>query len=554
MKDRSVSYIVGVIAFAVSLWIGSRDYARLEDFYFHRLVLNAALGHGVVYNPDEAVMPTIGPLIVLPTSLLLQVVAYFERFSPAFIPYLTDAMIAVGYGLTAALLHYRLSRSQLTHSESLWVIAFWLFSWPTWASWHAPTPYSLLFILLGLQRWESGNQRVGGLIAGVAVLIQPESALGCLAVGVYTLSAGWRYWQTVWIPIALWGIVAIGAYPDGVMLDSVITQGDNSHNLLWIGLGVGAVWVLSRLDAPRWWWIFPLWAALEIGGRLITSQQLALIESLPLVLTIGLMLIWASRQLPLPIGVWGGRGIVLTLVGLSTLLAPPQTDPQLAQDILLSQSLYIPQGRSLLHDRSDGISAKMIDFDGALYGLGAKRSPFVDSLIKRGDYSSLIIALAPDYIYFNSKDGPLAGYNLRDPQFIALNYRKEFDVMLDPGQRQGDELWIRYGSVSPLLPTQYVNFDFSPDMRLVSYATEQIRVGEALRIRLDWQLELLPDAPITLYLTIADASVSQIFPTNTWKPLSLSTYHVLLPATGEFSMAVRVDYKGGTLGIYHSGN
>ncbi|MCB9437972.1 MAG: hypothetical protein H6673_13430 [Anaerolineales bacterium] len=551
MKDRVLSYLVGMGAFALSLWIGLHDYARLEDFYFYRLVLNLAQGHGIIYNPDEAILPTTGPLLVIPTSLILRIIAQLDRFSPAFIPYITLALLAIGYGLAAALLYYGLRRHQFTHLEGAFVITAWLFSWPTWASWNAPTPYTLIFILLGLLYWEHDRPRIGGLLAGMALLVQPEGALGAIALGSYTLTKGWRYWHTVWIPIALWGLWTAFSYPDGIMLQQPLTTGDMLPNLLWIGLGAGMVWLMRGADVPDWGWIWPLWTALEIGSRIFITQQLVLVQSLPLVLTVCIGVVWVSRRLSNPLGQWGSRGVALALIAAFTILNPLQTEANLAEDIRLSQTLYIPRSHSLLHDRSVGIVAEMIDFDGALYSLDGAYSPLVSDYVEREDYTSLIIALAPDYIYFNSVEGPLAGYSLRDSQFKALRYRKELDVELDPGQREGDQLWIRYGAISDFGPTRTAEFAFSPDMRLVSYALTDLHQGDVLRIRLDWELKALPEAPITITLTQSAESIVVEYPVSNWEPLKISTTHALSLPTDETSIAVTVGYRGGEFGPYH---
>lgn len=551
MKDRVISYLVGMVAFVASLWIGLRDYARLEDFYFYRLVLNLARGQGIVYNPNEAVMPTTGPLVVIPTSLILNLIAKLDRFSPAFIPYITLALLAIGYGLAAALLHYVLHRHQFTHLEGSFVIATWLLSWPTWASWNAPAPFTLLFILLGLLYWEHDRPRLAGLLAGMALLIQPEGALGAIALGGYALTKNWRYWQTVWIPAALWGLWAALSYPDGIMLHQTLTAGDMLSSLLWIGLGAGVVWFMRGANTPHWAWIWPLWAALEVGSRILITQQVVLVQSLPLVLTVSLGIVWISRRLPNQHWQLGSRGVVLAVIAAFTILNPPQTEADLAEDIRLSQTLYIPQSRSLLHDRSAGIVAEMIDFDGALYSLDGAYSPLVSDYIEREDYTSLIIDLAPDYIYFNSLEGPLAGYSLRDSQFKALRYRKELDVELDDGQREGDQLWIRYGVVSDFGPTRTADFAFSSDMHLMSYALTDAHQGDVLRIRLDWQLTALPEAPITIALTQSDESIVVEYPIINWEPLEVSTTHALSLPTDEMSITITIGYRGGQFGPYH---
>src|SRR5690606_6107578 len=121
----------------------------------------------------------------------------------------------------------------------------------------------------------------------------------------------------------------------------------------------------------------------------------------------------------------------------------PKTESALNTEMQLGQHLKIPAKSDLLIDRGDGLLATMPNFDGNYYRLDAHHSPHLNKFVERQDFQSLIIATAPQYIYFNTQNGPLANLNLQSSILIPMGYTKELDLVLDTGQKLGDELWIR---------------------------------------------------------------------------------------------------------------
>lgn len=573
-SDKVFSYLIGLLITVAAAVIGFRfldDYARAEDFSLYRLAFNLAEGNGLLYNAGENVLPTTSPLFAVLIGLCTRFLYELTpNFTPNFLDYLATGLVSVAYGLASMVLYRLLRQITLTRRETLSVIVLWLLALPLWLGFRSPAPFTFLLILMALETGLGGQWRAAGFLAGMAVLAQPEGLLACLALGLYALNQerGGNYWKTVCIPGIVWALVAAFLYRDGYLsalaLGALVTQGSTLQGIVWIALFVGAVGALHYRNqsdkATNWLWVMALWAALETSARLLVFGKLTQVESLPLALVIAAGVVMAIRWLksePQRL-----IGTFASIAGMAILLIAwfPQTSDDVALDTQLSQHLFLSGGRDFLHDRSDAIISDLSNFDGNLYRLDGKHSPWVDSFVERGDYQSLIIAAAPGFIYFNAENGPLAGFDLRSPALAALHYRKELDLRVDPGQRIGDELWIRRESSPDFGDTHTVNLDFGPDMRLKSYATDHTRMqpGDSVRVRLDWQLTRPPRSEITVLMSLLDinelpiVSIFPVFPAENWQPLHVSTYHVMaVPEDAEpgiVALQVALDYKAAILG------
>ncbi len=559
--DKLLSYALSLIILVIIALVGyllMNDYARAEDFLVYRLAFNLSEGNGLVYNADEYAIPTISPLMPALLALGTQIVNQFGNFTPDLTHYLATGLVAIVYGLGASALYRILRHSALSRQDSGLVIAAWLLTAPVWIGLRSPAPLTLTLILFALETGESNRWRQAGILAGLAILAQPEGALGAMALGIYALakSSNWRYWQTVWIPGVVWGIIATIYYTDG-WLGRLATEGSTGESLLWISLFLIAAGILYYTQAPNWLWVLGLWGASEVIVRLLVYGEQAPIESLPLALTIAAGLVIGSKTL---LAQQRLIGIGASLLALAACLViwSPQTASNVQHDRDLGESLLLPASGNLLHDRGDAITGNMRDFDGSVYRLDGKRSPWVADFVERGDYQSLIIATAPRYIYLNGNNYPQV--DLRSDTLQALDYHKEIDVLLDPGQREGDEMWVRRATIGSFGDSQTIDLTFSPDVRLESYALDQTRLqpGQPLRIRLDWQLERPPTAEITALISLLDAnrnaimSIFPVFPAQVWESLELSTYHVLtVPEDAEpglVSLEIALDYKAAVIG------
>lgn len=569
--DRILAIMMGVIATVITSLGGLRlleNYARIEDFLLYRLSFNFSEGNGLVYNPGEKVLPTLSPLPAIMVGLLRSVLNQAQTVPQSYLIFLVTVIIAIGYGLAAIIFCYRLQQTGFSREEIVFITLAWLATFPVWASIRSPAPYTLALILLGLYFGEKGQWRVAGLVAGLSILVQPEGVLGCLALGLYALSQerGWRFWNLMWLPLAVWMIVAAFYYTDGywsglTLIGEPVTVGVTAQNVFWIVLFIVAAGIAYRVGIQRWLWVFFVWTALELIAYLLVFGELTQIHSLPLAVSVGIGLVSGVRQLnlsrSLAFGVIGGGILVF---GLITVIGRPQTEDNLAKDMELSRTIGIPKDISILHDRSDGIIRHLDEFTGDIYHIEGLRSPFIRDFVERGDYESLIIATAPDVIYFNAENEHLGLLNLRGETLRALNYQKTIDVRVDAGQREGDEFWSRRADVGEFGDSQNVDLDFGPDVQLTGYAIDRARpqAGEIVRIRLDWNLDRPPTSSITVQLSLLDntgnpvVSIFPIFDEDVWESLELSTYHALaipndvLP--GRLRILVALDYKAAIIG------
>ncbi|MCQ3930144.1 MAG: hypothetical protein DPW16_06760 [Chloroflexi bacterium] len=549
------SHIISLIIFAYLCVVGLvilKDYHREADFLTSRLAQNLSDGRGMVYTPGVKTLLTASPLPVLIAAV-----------QPSEDTPLVIAS-ALAYTIAGGSLFRLMRRWGYSDLESLFCLVLWLASWVVWAGIRSSAGLTAMFILGGLELATHARWRWAGWVAGLAVLAQPTGLIGAALIGVYALihENGRRFWQVVWMPGALWTGVAIGVYGfdglGGLVLDLYPQTDWAWQGVLWLGLLIGGGLAISRLnwsDESRPMLILIGWVAGEIVAQFIFSSYA--LESTSLGLGVALILVTLSRQPALKnsqIPILVGLAVVM---GILLIVAPPQTEKSLQNDQRLAE--YLGEAKSYAHDRSDALIAEL-DGDGVdeIYRLDGRRSPFIDALLRREDRESLLVALAPDVLYFNREDGPLADMDMQSPGLTGLNYTQQ-PINEDAPVRNGDELWVRDSVIGEWGETQTLDIDYSPDVTLVGYTVDNthLRPGETLRLRLDWQLDLPPTTQMGVYVSLLDitgnpiVSVFPRFEPVTWKPLDISTYHALLiPADaqpGLLNISVTLDYKAATL-------
>jgi hypothetical protein len=527
------------------------DYAREDDFLPYRLAQNLRAGHGLVYNAGEQVLVVVHPLPVLPLAI-----------APEDASRIAAGMMLLGYALAGAAVFRLLRRVGMSNLASGFTLLLWLAAWPLWAGFRSPAVWSLVAILIALELAEHHHERLAGLVAGLAVLIEPGGLFGCLVVGIYLLARErpWRYWLTVWIPGALW-IAASLLFLIDVGLADVIVVGFNAtsepitwQGVIWIGLFLLSAALLAYQKADTRLWIFMLWAALEMMIEVIILGRVPQVESavLPLAVAIGLVNTtvksgtfgehWGVLQYAptnnLPVLALLAAGMIALLI-----LAPPQTIPELAEDIRLGQNLNLPDGASLAHDRGDAVTYYASSANGTVHRLDGRYSPLITNLRQSNDLKSLVVALAPDYFYFHSLLD-VNSQELRDLTYTEL---------------PGNHLLQRQAKIVPFGETQSVSLDYSPDVHLSGYAVDRKRAipGEPVRFRFDWELKRPPEDDIDVYITLLDstntpaAAIFTRYTPKNWEPLTFSTYQVLSvspdAAPGLMPVFVTLGYKAAEL-------
>ncbi len=502
----------------------------------------------MVYTPGEKTLLTASPLPVVINAALL-----FENT--------VLVVSAVAYAVAGGSLFRFMRRWGYSDLESVLCLMLWLASWVVWAGIRSLAGLAAMFILGGLELATHAKWRWAGWVAGLSVLAQPTGLIGAALIGVYALTyeQGRRFWQVVWLPGAIWTGIAIVVYGfdglAGLALDLYLHTNLAWQVILWLGLLIAGGLTISRLawsDESRPMLILIVWGLGEIVAYFIFSNRA--LESTSLGLVVALILVNLSRgsalksfQVPILVG-------LVVVMGLILAIAPPETENSLQDDQRLAE--YLSEAKSYAHDRSDALTVKLDEDE--IYRLDGRRSPFIDALLRREDRESLLVALAPEVLYFNREDGPLADMDMQSQGVAGLNYTQQ-SINENAPVRNGDELWVRESVIGEWGETQTLDIDYSPDVRLIGYAVDntRLRPGETLRLRLDWQLDRPPTTQMGVYVSLLDITgnpIVSIFPRFepvAWKPLEISTYHALLipedAQPGLLNISVTLDYKAATL-------
>ncbi|MBI5929967.1 MAG: hypothetical protein HY862_11695 [Chloroflexi bacterium] len=555
-KNTTLSHLISLIIFVYLCVVGLvilKDYHREADFLIDQLGRNLNDGRGLVYTPSDKTLLTVSPLPVLIDAILP-----FEGTSLAVVS-------VFAYAIAGGSLFRLMHRWGFSIPESFFCLILWLLSWIVWAGVRSSAGLTAMFILGGLELATYSRWRLAGVVAGLAVLAQPTGIIGAVLIGIFALiqENSRSFWRLVWLPGAIWAGVAIVIYGfdglAGLVLDLYPSVDLAWQVILWLGLLMAGGLTISRFpwsDEARPMLILVVWAVGDVLAHLIFSNHA--IESTSLGLGVALILTGLSRwpflknlQIPMLAG-------TTVFMGLILIIATPQTSKSVQDDQRLAG--YLGDAKVYAHDRSDALTVELEGDE--IYRLDGRRSPFIDGFLRREDRESLLIALAPDVLYFNHTNGPLASIDLQSPGLVGLNYTQQ---PLDEAAptRDGDELWVRDSVIGKWGDTHALDIDYSSDVTLVGYALDNTRLhpGETLRLRLDWQLDRPPTTPMGVYVSLLDITgnpIVSIFPRFepvTWQPLEISTYHALLiPAdaqAGLLNVSVTLDYKAATLNQAH---
>jgi hypothetical protein len=243
VRDNRITLVVSLAALIYAGAVGLLlldGYVINSNFLLYRLALNFSNEHGLVYNAGDHALSTLSPLLGFPYAI-----APHSAETIAFIASL------VSYSLAAGLIYRLLRRAQFSQTEATGAVMLWLVAWSTMAGFRSPSVITFLLALCAIETLEKDRARLAGLLMGVAVLIQPESAIALIAIGIYTLSSEQlrRYWLGACVPILVWGIIAVIAYDD--FLPTPLYGTAHWQDGLYILLLIGATIVLYRFSADR---------------------------------------------------------------------------------------------------------------------------------------------------------------------------------------------------------------------------------------------------------------------------------------------------------------
>jgi hypothetical protein len=236
----------------------------LDDFFItYRYAWNLAAGHGFVFNPGERVFGTTEPGLAL-------LLAGLARLTRAAIPTLGTCVTAAAMvGCAALLLAAARQRGRLIDAIAGGTLA--LASSFLWVSHGAAAPLVLLCLLLAasLDGERPRGQIAAGLLAGAAVWLRPDAAVGTAILGLLLWRERrrlpWRYGAAAGI------VIAAGLAVAWVTFGSALPQtGIAKHAMAAAAAGRDAgagFWSAAFPILGRHWG--PLWmgiAALGLAG------------------------------------------------------------------------------------------------------------------------------------------------------------------------------------------------------------------------------------------------------------------------------------------------
>ncbi len=260
-----------------------------DDFYItYRYARNLAQGHGFVFNPGERVFGTTDPGL----GLLLGVL-HFVTQAP--VPLLGAAVFSASLvGIAAILLHEGWNRSH--RIETILGGSLLLTSSYVWGNHGAAMPLVLL-LLLSSAKLVARNPIGAGLLAGAAVWVRPDAALGVVLLALLLLFEGkrvpWRYVLAAGCVIAA-GLVLAWLYFGSPLPNTLGAKTDMAAATpsSWTGLRFwpraflpisrhfGGEWPLVLLAAAAGLW--PLAARGGRPGRLLALFGVAIAVAYPL--------------------------------------------------------------------------------------------------------------------------------------------------------------------------------------------------------------------------------------------------------------------------------
>jgi hypothetical protein len=183
-------------------------------------------------------------------------------------------------------------------------------------------------------------------------------------------------------------------------------------------------------------------------------------------------------------------------------------------------------------------SQSIISFDGEL-------QPEMRAFIERDDMRSAFIRYAPDALVIPAQSSELPDATLLDV-FGYQPYTLDAQVL----QRTA-----MLGSFE----TQPADVAYGFDIRMISYAPDKttLQAREALRLRLDWQINRAPRNPITVKIRLLAANrevitqVEDVRDPGVWSADQVSTYHAFkIPddaPIGSVAIEVSLSVNNGTL-------
>ena len=549
-SSRSLAIVSGIGIFIVAIFIGLviiPDYIPDSSFLHFRLATNVQNGHGLVYNTSENTLVTLSPFYAVILSL-----------SPASVATSATVLSALSYAIIAFILVNQMRNHQHTLKTTVFVVLIVTISWAMWSNIRSPYPIAFALNMLAVHLVTQSKSRYVGIIAGISPLIHLSGIIGLIMVGLFAITRhqSKQYWQIVWIPFALWLIVALISYENSGfegLFTLPLNNIDYWQNLLWLGIFalISAI-ALKTKTSTSFSLLFMLWATTEISASLLTTGTISGFASIALVISIAFSVSEFINQREAK----NTKNILYA--GISTLaislivLFPPQLTDQQIENKSLAQQIDITNAISILHDRGDSFAYYLNDFNGDIYHLNGSYSPQISAFTNVDDWQTLIAFTAPDYVLISTENDVI---DFDAPNIVALDYAQI-------NEQDDYQLWERTSEISAFTSTIPYEAQFSTDVELTHIRVDQITIqpDDVLRLGLDWSLDRLPEDGMTINVTLLDynnepvVSIFPFFPLDIWQVGNISTYHAIhIPENAEYGLyrvQITLDYQAGILGRF----
>jgi len=526
--------IIIIALFVSALFaIANHNYYRESEFLTYRLIENLQNGNGLIYNTGDTTLVTLNPVFPAVLSLF------------PFDPHHTAAIIfALSLAAMASTLFYILQNTtHLTVVQSTVVITTVLVSWPIWSDFRASSPLSFLLIMIAFQQTQRGKWALGAQITVLATLMNVSMLIPGIMLGTYAIlhNKTIKFWLSGCSSYLIVSLLATIMYDDVLILsvDTAFLWQDG----IWLLFFVLATYVINRAEQQAFW-IVPLWAMMAIFLQYLLTGQLNLSGNIALALTVGIAI---AISLPQTTGANSIKAAPLSIplfLAILLILTPPQTTPELSQEIQISQNLDLSPTGSIVHPHSDSLPYFVDNFRGKSYRFDGGYDRQFRDMVTRGDTQSMLIALAPDYILL--ADGNMDQY----PRLTVLDYSLSNE----------SQLYTRNQAVTPMIPLSDDAIILNPDVTLAGYAVDRTRPGgnDTIRIRLHWQLNRLPEEPVGININLLRsdglpvASAFPILDEQIWQNEALDTYHAIQLNSdvepGLLTLQITVEYRAGVIG------
>lgn len=259
-KKNWLPVLIGLLAIAARIIPGPRTVD--DAFITFRYAQNLLAGHGLVYNPGQAVLGTTTPLFA---SLLALIGSLFGGTQAPF-PWIS-LLLSAGFDAVSCLLLVSIGRRWEKPVAGFAAAAIWAIA-PmsvTFAIGGMETSLVVLLLLAVAYAHFTSRHKLAGFLAALALLTRPDTLLFLGSIGLVRLYAWIRSNKDrpTWVeailfaaPLLAWGIFALATYgspfPNSVAAKSAAYVLPPEADLVRL-LQHYATPFLGHLTFGRWW-------------------------------------------------------------------------------------------------------------------------------------------------------------------------------------------------------------------------------------------------------------------------------------------------------------